>query len=484
MLATGFGAALCFWLMHRALIDDAYITLTYARTLAEHGEWGLLPGVEANTATSPLNVLLLGGITVVAGDPVGALGVLYVGNALALALALRGLGRAMGLGLRPAVIGTPLLLLNPLLASTLGLEATLVVTTIVFATWAAVSGNAGWFGLTAGVLLLLRLDLALVVAAVVLLTPRLWPHIRLAAAVAGTLLFPWVMFSWSALGSAIPDTLLIKQDSNRGGFATGLVDRFLEPYTWAVTAGLLMAAVGLVALVLWPAWRWRLDDHAFVIPALAGGGFAHYLGIWALDVPAFFWYYAPGLACLTVCGVLAMATLIRDLELERRPRVMAALGAPLAVPALIPWVVTAAYGVPFHAALVHGNAATPGEYATIGRQLPELTGGAPVRSAGEVGTLVYFCRCLIVDRFTDRSLLRQAIEERIADNWLYRINYAWLDADHLRPIDAEYALFREPGSDPKPPEWPATTPQDYNRPPGHFVLRPLGRATTSPERVR
>ncbi|MPY79174.1 MAG: hypothetical protein GEV04_11905 [Actinophytocola sp.] len=88
--STVFGAAVIFWLVHRAMIDDAYITLTYARTLAEHGEWGMLPGHEANSATSPLNVLLLGVLSAVLGDPVAAAGVLYVGTCVALVLGLRG----------------------------------------------------------------------------------------------------------------------------------------------------------------------------------------------------------------------------------------------------------------------------------------------------------------------------------------------------------------------------------------------------------
>ena len=38
-------------------VDDAYITLQYARNLAEHGTWGFFPDRATNTATSPLNVV-------------------------------------------------------------------------------------------------------------------------------------------------------------------------------------------------------------------------------------------------------------------------------------------------------------------------------------------------------------------------------------------------------------------------------------------
>src|SRR5687768_15148900 len=52
--------ALAIFLVARdGLVDDAYITLSYARNVAEHLHWGMIPAEESNTATSPLNVLML-----------------------------------------------------------------------------------------------------------------------------------------------------------------------------------------------------------------------------------------------------------------------------------------------------------------------------------------------------------------------------------------------------------------------------------------
>jgi hypothetical protein len=53
-------AALIFGLiLRRHLLDDVYITLSYARNLAEHFHWGIVSGQVSNTATSPLNVMAL-----------------------------------------------------------------------------------------------------------------------------------------------------------------------------------------------------------------------------------------------------------------------------------------------------------------------------------------------------------------------------------------------------------------------------------------
>ncbi|MDN5860892.1 MAG: hypothetical protein L0H84_19985, partial [Pseudonocardia sp.] len=84
-VATAIAAAGAFLLVHDALIDDAYITMSYARNVAFHLHWGLIPDEVANSATSPLNVLLLAAITVVVRDPVVAVGVLFVASVVLVA---------------------------------------------------------------------------------------------------------------------------------------------------------------------------------------------------------------------------------------------------------------------------------------------------------------------------------------------------------------------------------------------------------------
>jgi hypothetical protein len=52
-------ACLVYLVVSPTLIDDAYITLDYARNFGLHLHWGLVPGLVDNTATSPLHVLVL-----------------------------------------------------------------------------------------------------------------------------------------------------------------------------------------------------------------------------------------------------------------------------------------------------------------------------------------------------------------------------------------------------------------------------------------
>ena len=66
---TAVVASVVYWAIHYSLADDAYITLAYAKNLAFHGEWGMIPHHVSNSATSPLNVLLIAAGTFVTRRP-------------------------------------------------------------------------------------------------------------------------------------------------------------------------------------------------------------------------------------------------------------------------------------------------------------------------------------------------------------------------------------------------------------------------------
>ena len=95
-------AVAVYWLIKDSLIDDSYITLGYARNLAVHFHWGLIPQETANSATSPLNVLLLAALMdllrISGGVHEGlAVGVLFVACMLAVGWAWLRIGRALRL---------------------------------------------------------------------------------------------------------------------------------------------------------------------------------------------------------------------------------------------------------------------------------------------------------------------------------------------------------------------------------------------------
>lgn len=477
-------AALLFWLLHEAITDDAYITLVYARNFAYHFHWGLLPGQLSNTATSPLNVLLLGAVTFVVRGPVVALGIVYVAHAAALAFGLAKLGESTGIGAHLAWVGAPLLLLNPLLASTLGLETTVGVTLLVFLAWSTVRANARWFGIVAGLVVLTRLDLATFVVVLFLSTPRLWKATHHAVGWAGAVALPWFAFSWVVLGSAIPDTLLIKQDQPWGSFTQGLIERIGLLYPWSVGGSLVVPGIGLLSLLAWPWWRggpglWRTR----VIPALGLAGIAYFAAYASLNVPPYFWYYGPTIASLTVCAASLLALLSRVRYTRARVIALAMVTTLAMTPAGAAWVMRAREGMPFTRMLMHDNWARPGQYTAIGRELEKIVGNAGVLSPGEVGTLLFFCKCHLVDEFTDRGRVADLIAEAKRSSVLMRANYLLLDEATLVKDSVTYRLRKKPGLDPSPRGW-----NIYNPGAGweHLTLtrvRPRNVATTAEDRA-
>jgi hypothetical protein len=256
----GLGAAVLFLAAHRVLIDDAYITLDYARSLAQHGQWALAPGHPANTATSPLNVLLLAGLIVLSGAPVVSVGILLIASLVATGAALSAICARLGRSQWLAAIAVSLLVVNPLLISTIGLETYLGIALVATLGAAVVARRPVATGAVCGLLVLTRPDLAAFAAAALIAVIATSPtrtrarHVAQVMGVAGVVALPWFVASWWWLGSAVPDTLLFKTSEVWAGnsFAVGLWHYRLA-YPLAVALSVLPAALGLVVLAVWSA---------------------------------------------------------------------------------------------------------------------------------------------------------------------------------------------------------------------------------------
>lgn len=419
-------SAVVFLLARPHLIDDTFITLAYARNLAFHGHWGLLADATSNSATSPANVLALAALTFVVRDAVFAAGVLYVLCQVALVLALRRLGTALPRWF-PA-LAFAALTVNPLLLSSIGLEVALGAAVLGWVTVFAVERRPLVFGLSAGVLALVRLDL-LIFAVVLGFSLRSGRAVLGAALVA----LPWFAVSWVVLGAAVPDTVVIKtlQGAQRAWgdwtFANGPLF-YARTSPWTTVLSFLPLAVVPFAFRRSPALR------PFALLALGG---ALYHGMYVLlNVPPYHWYYGPGITAATIFACAWAAS--------RR----VATGVVLAVVAAS---VVANAGVPREFAPLTSNYASTAKYAEIGRDLRGLAAGRVIGSAGEIGVLAYTCECAIVDVFADRGLLPAAIDARGAgDRWVraaLRVDYAFFDFD-VRPRRPDLVLRRLPSPPP------------------------------------
>ncbi|GAA0509008.1 hypothetical protein GCM10011581_18850 [Saccharopolyspora subtropica] len=456
-----------FWLVRGSLIDDSYITLSYARNLAFYGHWGLITAEVSNSATAPLNVLVLAAVTAVVRHPVLALGIVFVLANVALAVFLHATARASGLPGWIGPLGALLVAANPLLLSTVGLEMTLASALLGMLLFAAVRRRYVLFGVAAGLLALTRLDLGVFVLAVLIGRPGLWRgwwRWLLAAAVTA---LPWFVFSWFYFGSAVPDTLVIKQVQRSWGdwdFHNGL-QLYHQVFPTAVVISLVPAVLGLVCLVGLCVLRlFRRAARVWPWALIGLGAVAHYYVYTLMGVPPYHWYYGPSLIGLTVLLVGGVGLL------ASRRLVVPAVLAGCAVFGAQGWFALQ-HGLPWREAAITTNWATSADYARIGAELGRVVGTGTVASPGEIGALAYFCDCAIVDTFSDRGYLAAQLEKRLADaspltRALLELNYRHFQP--TEPLRVDYVLRREPGPGPDPLWRIGTTWAE----PAHLALLP------------
>ena len=463
-------SAVVFVLVQPYLIDDAYITLTYAKNLAFHGHWGLIEQGTANTATSPLNVLALAALTFVLRDAVFAAGVLFVASQVLLVLALRRIGGHAGLPSWFAPLAAGLMLVNPLLVSSIGLELTLGAAGVLWLLVFSTERRPVAFGAMVGLLTLIRLDLLVIVVVIFFARRQFWVGIWRSFFAALAVILPWYLFSWLALGSAVPDTLIIKTLQRSWGpwsFTNGPLVYWRHFPAATALAFLPLVAGGIVGL-LWIVRRRKGSEVAgrltpFAVLAVAGA--VHYLAYSWLDVPPYHWYYAPSLVGATVF-LAAVAAAIGKHQAHALTLVTS-LAVLSAVISFVP-------GVPRDFVPITSNHATTAQYEHIGGQLGALTNGRPVRSAGEVGALAYYCDCDLLDIFSDRGLVNPAITESKRrsgplDRALTDANFRFLDQTVL-PSPADFVLQETTGD--LPPDvlasWDISSPWTGQE---HLILR-------------
>ncbi|HEY3894168.1 MAG TPA: hypothetical protein VGL88_02245 [Pseudonocardiaceae bacterium] len=461
------GGALVFLAAHRVLIDDAYITIDYARTLAEHGQWALEPGHPSNTATSPLNVLLLAGLIVLSGAPVVSVGVLLIASLAATGVALSLSCARVGYSQWFAAMGTGLVVVNPLLISTIGLETYLGIALIAALGAAVLARRPVAIGVLCGLLVLTRADLAaFAVAALIAVIGNSPARTRASRAgqvigVASVVALPWFVASWWWLGSAVPDTLLLKVNEVWVGrsFANGLWYFWLG-YPFAVALSLLPAAFGLVALAVWSALgaRRRGGTGAVLAVVWGIGAILHVTVYLLLKVPPYQWYYGPAIGALSMHAALSAGGLPRRLRYAVSPIGVLLIVATVVFLAARPWALTT----------ISGNWASASEYAALAARVPP---GTTVRSFGEVGTLAYFCDCVVVDRFTDRAQVADVLRAKRASAG--PVLHTLLDWNYHRfktgpPIVPVYEFaFAEDPTGVHVTSWRAYA--------GQMVVRPIGR---------
>lgn len=424
-----FAFFLFYRLFQNALIDDAFITLDYVKTITRSGEWGFFPGHVTNTATSPLNVIFLSSIGLVLGCRT-TLPVLTAAFCATVSLYfLEEISLELFSTKNFGTAGALALVLNPLLISTLGMESLLFGMLIIIPLFYYLKQN--WFRLAffLGLLTLTRPD-GLIYAFVFVCFIPLWRNRLRTILVFVITILPWCLYSWIHLGSLFPDTLIIKVTQPNWGpyvFSNGL--RFYSlKYPFETFLSLIFLPF------VFTLFNKQVRQNK-LIRILLLSGILQFSGYSLLDVAPYHWYYAPAIINLTIFSCLSLGFLSSQYMNKAATRVALLLVGLIPAIGLGQWLMGAHFNITEMP--IHSNWATKTQYQEIGRWLKTECGVNPILLEGEIGTLVFYSDCFVLDSFSDRTWLQNMVEKlKSGDGVLssvFRVNYFFLQKEPAFP---------------------------------------------------
>lgn len=286
--------SLAFFAIHANFAqDDAYITYRYARNIASGLGFVYNVGEPVLGTTTPLFTLLLaaGAYLTKADVTQVSLAISFVSLWLSAGI-LYQLGQAHSREL--ALISTLLYVTNPFLSHFVGMESYLLLFLLLATLWLYSLRKLTWTALSAGLLLLVRYEMAYLLGLILLIEcyrtrafpAWSWPGVLLAAG--------WGSFALFTFGSPIPLSASAKLVAPRIPFPVGAVVywySFVERVraSLAVIILFLLGVGAIIAMREFPSGYRML----YVFSLIYGGLASVFAG-------SFPWYYAPLVPCIAV----------------------------------------------------------------------------------------------------------------------------------------------------------------------------------------
>jgi hypothetical protein len=428
-------------------IDDAYITLSYAATLARSGVWGMSPDLVSNAATSPLNVILLALTIRLVRNSMLALYLFNIFTTLLIYFNLRYFSVKSFGGQAFAILTTALLVTNPLLTSTQGLESYLLIGLTLLACQLWDRQSYRLLGLSLSALFLTRPD-ALVVAFVMILLlfgRKRWNDglQTLGFFLAPTL--PWLIFAWYHLGSFFPDTLLIKRGEASWGGYTFLRGPLF--YWERCRIPVLLSVILAPGLIFLGNIR---NSRRSLLLGLGSYAVIHFAFYSALHVPPYHWYYAIEISTIVVLGAAGLYAASPKFQ----PTTIFFLILVILFSAIVSLRPVLTDGIP----AIATNWGTAQQYKQIALWINRNIPDKRIRLDGEIGTVQYYTDADMIDYFTDRSPILNTLgkpHSALAD-LLLRFNYRHLHTEDFSAI--QYELRRCKAGSATEMTWTTSTP--------------------------
>ena len=401
------------------VLDDAYITYRYARNITLGRGFVYNVGERVLGTTTPgytLFLAFLRWLTRIDFPTLSwALAVVFT------ALAGFTLFQLLRPWVRPAVAlaGALLLVSNPVLSSSVGMETSLYVFFIALTVLLVlVRRDRVWAGLVIGAAILVRPDAALLLSIplfAVVDRHLSWRSLISVGVIAFAVVVPWLIFSTLYFGSPITHTLIAKQLEPLGlsassrlfvrGFATIPTHYLGESVVYA-----LYLPLGVLGL------RNVARRRARPVLAVMTWCVLYVLALSALGLPNYYiWYWAPlqvGLVALAASGIDDFLDVLKGLPWSQLKRVLIWQGSTLAiVAALVATQITSSY----RALNLNPRFYT---YRSVGEYLRTSSPPDSLVATWEIGVIGYYSDRPMLDLYglvspivTDTNYLK-AIEAR------------------------------------------------------------------------
>ena len=423
-----------------AIIDDAYITLNYVRVIISSGTWGFFPGYVTNTATSPLNILLMTAMGLIVGPTIKSSIWIAVIGLFVMTITLTRISKVLFHTEKFGYLASLAFVFNPLLISTIGLESILFAALFVGAIYFYLVKKWHWLSFVLGLLTITRAEGILFFIVFLIFIPSWKLKIRFAGIFLLSIT-PWYLFSWFYLGSFIPDTFFIKTAK-------------ASWYEWQFFNGLLLyyrrypsetiLSFAFIPLILFGFDKEVRKKAAFPIVFFLGS--IHFIGYSVLKVPPFHWYYIPQVTAIILLGFIGLGTAYQKYPpLSRQKKILQ--GVVLfyfLLPSLGMFNILAQDKFEVKEMPIHTNVASHEKYKEIGLWLNEQNFDESIILSGELGTLAYYCNCYLLDVFSNREWVKVMIDEFNSregiETLFYKLNFLFYKNNPEFP-PKQYHLF-------------------------------------------
>jgi hypothetical protein len=307
-------------------LDDAWIHLTYARNLAEHGEWAFRLGVRSAASTSPFWTFLLGiGYFLKLAPYIWSFFLGWVVLAL-IGIHAENTTRQLIQSYRPRIpwVGIFFVVAWHLTwAAVSGMETLLHGYLIFVALTMLLTGSRRYLvmGLVAGFSIWVRPDGLTLLGPLLFTTFLVEQDFRSRAEAMfkiligfGALFVPYLLFNLALSGNPMPNTFYAKQAEYQAYWLSQPFSDRITDYLWPVLASPFL--VLLPAALIWLSRRISRRDWAVIATVL---WFFGYIGIYFMRLPAYQHgrYLIPAFPIMYLWGILGMIEMISSPKMNQ-----------------------------------------------------------------------------------------------------------------------------------------------------------------------